>query len=442
MAKQIPYKFYKTTVNGKPYVEILPGTNTPPGYQVTTANEFKRIEAKNVYSGGKTGLQKAIANPKFKQLLAGEQVNTGNVRSYTNPNTGEVLTNVPQSVIDNIEKNRKGLSSGNLKQIKPGVFVPTGGNNNQQQIQPPQVNLQRGNTGNDVKQLQKYLVSKGFMTQADMNTGAGIFGPRTEKAVTAMQNANKVDNSTGVGIYGPRTRAGIDNIQTSSKPDQTLIDFNNAINSDNPQQNVQDLLQQVEDFAINNVITPMVESGKTVNPTIIDKLPDINIEDFFKQAEKELAPFYKQKFDTAKQDLVRGLQNIGVDLGKELSGITRQSDQTRLSGREDLAGRGLTFSGKRNKFETNLTDATDRATERARTLAFRGAGDIGRQTERYTGTNALTDLNLPQVGGEKAFQLSSDPLIGTLQQNRRSAIQELGRTRAVDAAKRRALTFA
>ena len=206
--------------------------------------------------------------------------------------------------------------------------------------------------------------------------------------------------------------------------------------------NLQDLLQQVEDFAVNNVITPIVESGKTVNPQAVENLPDINIEDFFKQAEKELSPYYKQKFNIAKQDLVRGLQEIGVDLGKELAGITRESEKATLTGRESLAGRGLTFSGQRNKFESDITGATNRATEQARTLTFRSAGDIGRQTERLIGTERLKGLELPQIGGEQAYTPSTEPLIGTLQQERRSAIQELGRARAEDAAKRRALTFA
>ena len=40
MPPTIPNKFYKTTVNGLPVYEILPGTNTPYGYSEITRDEF------------------------------------------------------------------------------------------------------------------------------------------------------------------------------------------------------------------------------------------------------------------------------------------------------------------------------------------------------------------------------------------------------------------
>ena len=45
------------------------------------------------------------------------------------------------------------------------------------------------------------------MTQAQVNTGYGTYGPQTTKAVLAFQKANGVDYSTGPGYWGQRTIA-------------------------------------------------------------------------------------------------------------------------------------------------------------------------------------------------------------------------------------------
>jgi hypothetical protein len=64
-------------------------------------------------------------------------------------------------------------------------------------------------TGNSVKQLQDYLVSAGYMTREQVNTGYGTYGPQTTAAVAALQKKLGVDNSTGVGYWGPRTIAAL-----------------------------------------------------------------------------------------------------------------------------------------------------------------------------------------------------------------------------------------
>lgn len=73
-------------------------------------------------------------------------------------------------------------------------------------VAPPDVSLQPGSTGADVEKLQRYLVASGYMTQAQMDTGPGTYGPQTTQAVAKMQAALGVDNSSGVGYYGPKTQ--------------------------------------------------------------------------------------------------------------------------------------------------------------------------------------------------------------------------------------------
>jgi len=73
----------------------------------------------------------------------------------------------------------------------------------------PITNLQPGATGSEVLKLQSYLVSQGFMTQAQMNTGPGTYGPQTKAAVAAFQQSRGIDTAGNPGFWGPRTIASL-----------------------------------------------------------------------------------------------------------------------------------------------------------------------------------------------------------------------------------------
>ncbi|OJT19509.1 hypothetical protein BO221_34590 [Archangium sp. Cb G35] len=81
---------------------------------------------------------------------------------------------------------------------------PSGGNASIKGLDLPTGDLEKGAKGAAVKQLQTALVKLGHMTQAEMNTGPGTFGPKTQAALKEFQAANGVPNT---GYYGPLTRA-------------------------------------------------------------------------------------------------------------------------------------------------------------------------------------------------------------------------------------------
>jgi N-acetylmuramoyl-L-alanine amidase len=100
-----------------------------------------------------------------------------------------------------------------LKDLTPAAPAPSkpapGG------VTAPPAGLERGSTGAAVKQLQSALVKLGHMTQAQMNTGPGIYGPATEGAVKKFQAQWKL----GVdGEYGPKTKAAMDKALAGQKP--------------------------------------------------------------------------------------------------------------------------------------------------------------------------------------------------------------------------------
>jgi peptidoglycan hydrolase-like protein with peptidoglycan-binding domain len=66
--------------------------------------------------------------------------------------------------------------------------------------------LKRGAEGPEVRHVQERLLALGFMSRRDFDTGPGIFGPRTEAAVSAFQASRKL----GVdGVVGARTLAAL-----------------------------------------------------------------------------------------------------------------------------------------------------------------------------------------------------------------------------------------
>ncbi|WP_275899229.1 transglycosylase SLT domain-containing protein [Pyxidicoccus caerfyrddinensis] len=77
----------------------------------------------------------------------------------------------------------------------------------------PGKDLEKGARGAAVEQLQKALVKGGYMSQAEMNTGPGTFGPRTEEALKEFQKANGVKST---GYYGPLTRAAFEKLGGST----------------------------------------------------------------------------------------------------------------------------------------------------------------------------------------------------------------------------------
>jgi lysozyme family protein len=76
----------------------------------------------------------------------------------------------------------------------------------------PSGELKKGMSGASVRQLQSDLVKLGFMTQRDMNTGPGTFGPHTEKALKAFQSAKHLESD---GVYGPLTRKALQSALSS-----------------------------------------------------------------------------------------------------------------------------------------------------------------------------------------------------------------------------------
>ena len=193
---------------------------------------------------------------------------------------------------------------------------------------------------------------------------------------------------------------------------------------------------------VDDVVTAVVSSGKTVNPGLTpEDLAAIDPANFLTQAEAVISPSYKEKFQVVKDSLLRDFSNLGYDLNKSIEDTNRVTAENQLTGREDLAGRGLAFSGTRNKFETDTIDKQTRAVEDANVKTQRLAQEAASSAESKIGTEAVRGLNLTPFGGQ-SVQFGSTPLTGSIPSEQKYATLQESRYLAEQAARLRGLSFA
>jgi peptidoglycan hydrolase-like protein with peptidoglycan-binding domain len=160
-------------------------------------------------------LRKGATGPEVKQLqdslvklgyMTREQVATG-------PGTFGPKT---EAAVQKFQAD-KGISpaSGNYgpktraalaEALKPPVTAPAPG-------------LTKGSEGAEVKQLQESLVKLGYMTKEQVATGPGIFGAKTQAAVSKFQQDQGI--SPASGRYGPKTADALAKALGGARPSPT-----------------------------------------------------------------------------------------------------------------------------------------------------------------------------------------------------------------------------
>ncbi len=239
---------------------------------------------------------------------------------------------------------------------------------------PPQISLQPGSTNTAaVKQLQDWLVANGYMTQAQVATGYGTYGPQTTRAVQAAQQKLGVDNSSGPGYWGPKTIAAVSAgpgnapaAQIFTTPNGTKVDAQGNIVTEQPK-------TQAE-------LDALYTSAAVAHPALAGNSPEAiayasSTGDFsalinnqgqpFSAAdqaeaqargEADLAPFYKaeQLKDTQDVELALGQKQIGYE---KFLGDEAQNFETEKAAQDQTAAdRGVLFSGGRAQKLQNLGD--------------------------------------------------------------------------------------
>ena len=170
--------------------------------------------------------QAAANTPEGQRTNFGEKAPFEIVR-YTLEDTLKGLPNLNQGPTNGGANDKPAAPSEPIKNsptpssspITSGyVAIPSQSVAGQKSYTGPTGSLQPGQTGPSVKALQQYLVSQGYLTQEQMDTGPGIYGPQTTAAVKTMQEKLGVDNSSGPGYFGPKTISALQSQAGASSP--------------------------------------------------------------------------------------------------------------------------------------------------------------------------------------------------------------------------------
>lgn len=177
-------------------------SSTSDGSFTLGTNQVKFDAAGNVVAKGPTSADNTAATTAATTTAAGDKLlSPAEVASLQKQGYTGVTYGMTQNQAAQVAKTQTGATS---------TPQPSG---------YPTVALQPGSTDTaNVTKLQNWLVANGYMTQADMNTGPGIYGPKTTAAVAALQSKLGVDNSSGVGYYGPKTMAALTGTGTAPTP--------------------------------------------------------------------------------------------------------------------------------------------------------------------------------------------------------------------------------
>lgn len=228
----------------------------------------------------------------------------------------------------------------------------------------PTVNLQPGQSGPEVAQLQQFLKSQGLLSDADIATGPGIYGPRTTAAVQQWQQQNGVDNSSGPGYWGPRSIAvasgqgGGGGGETQESVDQ----------------------QYREAAAKNPQISALMQGGSSIDE-IFNSLQSGDLSGITDSQGMPFSPADQQKalakaqadtklyYDALKQketaDTEAALAKKQADFQDYLLRSGQQFEEDKMRADQSAADRGVLFSGSRVQREQKLQRAyeQDQATQ-------------------------------------------------------------------------------
>lgn len=184
----------------------------------------------------------------------------------------------------------------------------------QENATPPTSALQPGATGQNVKQLQDWLVKGGNMTQEQVDTGYGTYGPQTTAAVKALQKKLGIDAGAGAGFFGQKTMSAL-----KSPYAQGFTGTRGEAPT-----------SSAEGMAAVNKLMP-----SAAEPSVVDSLmqSDTEFQGFFQQWQKGMQDYFSPK--NQKMSLVNEYKALLKESGIEGIDAELINDKKVIEGTED-----------------------------------------------------------------------------------------------------------
>jgi len=219
----------------------------------------------------------------------------------------------------------------------------------------PTKNLQPGQSGPEVSQLQQFLLNAGYLSAQDIATGPGVYGPRTTAAVKKWQQANGVDNSSGPGYWGPKSIAAASGQPgSSSKPGgYTKEDYDNEIKNDKVLNQYLSQGNTVEDMEYASSTGDLSGMRNAYGqPFSIEEQKDA-----LARAEKDNEAYYKALQEKETADTEASLAQKQADYQNYLLTSGQNFEADKVKADQNAANSGVLFSGGRIQKEKNLERA-------------------------------------------------------------------------------------
>lgn len=255
----------------------------------------------------------------------------------------------------------------------------------------PTTNLTPGQTGPEVQKLQQFLLSQGLLTQAQIASGPGIYGPQTTQAVKQWQQKNGVDTSTGAGYWGPKSIAVASKGGTTAQNNTPSVDqaYKDALANDPEIRQ----MTKLDPEAIFNAYSTGDWSTITA-PTGTPFTKEIQ-QEAFKQAEDALRPGFEaaQTYETAGVE--DALQSQKDQFGNFIKSEAEDFKANKRALDQNAADSGILFSGARYQKENDLRRTfEDRQAQQATQTGRNIAGTARDFQYQYGNKNAnkLSDM--------------------------------------------------
>lgn len=225
-------------------------------------------------------------------------------------------------------------------------------------------NLQPGSTGPDVVKLQQWLVANGFMTQTQMNTGPGTYGPATKAAVASWQSQAGFNTQGNPGYFGPLSKSYIQQ-QTTAKT-QTQTQTQTQAQTQTPQKGsgvpydpswaARGITQQMWN-SMNAQQQATIGAALTAGKAIVQNTGHtVTMSDALAAAAKDpiLMAKYSDALGIDKMQLQQTMQQAQTAASTTAQQQQMQFEQERKALAEQAASAGQAYSGFRGKAQENL----------------------------------------------------------------------------------------
>ena len=277
-------------------------------------------------------------------------------------------------------------------------------------MQPPTIsrNLGPGSQGDDVKQLQEWLKTQGYFPNQATTTN---YGPITQKAVAAWQQAKGIDTAGNPGYFGPVSMKWIAEKQQAT-PTDTTVPTDSKTGKDNPQSDATLDANKIAEAttALSKYFTPeqiasIPDSQKAIFAGMSDvltkqfesgRVSSFDVNEAYKLAKEDpdIQAKYGESLKIGEREFTDTLASYQSQLTQGQSDTARKfkEDQKNLSEAEAAAGR--TYSGFSGQAKEKLKAEESSIIQSSRRSAQEALQKTQSEFEKKYGTNAVKPASL------------------------------------------------